>query len=270
MNTYFFRNMMGPSIRTSIKPHTTIYPPRVTIDFIDGMPIGEDRYGVPVDPSPFEGEVIQVGLQAVIVKDAPNSFKVCQKSLMSAIPALGEQVAITPYYRKQLDGQRVGSSFLKATQFMNGDHYDKGTAIIGDIKAYIPGAKVNNEYVMQLVNALQEHKLSDGQRHISHFLADIKARSFALFDPTDPLTGTEGAVINFNVNSPKFTGNVVVRYHYERYQFSVYFNGTFDKTFENIPFNGLAKVLEEQLDDVSLTQIKVEVIPATVTEAIGH
>lgn len=264
------RNEVHKAIKPLLAKHLTKAPRKVTILHIDGLPLGIGGSGCYIEPNPFRGKVIEITDLAVIIKDAANSFKVCKRSLMSQEPSIGDNVLITPYFRKQLDGQPVGETMLEDTQFINGDFIPKGQGRLFDEIAYLPGQNIVHEHTRILVNVLQQQLLSDGFRTITHLLADIKARSFALFDPTDPLTGTEGAVINFDVDSPKFKGNVVVRYHYERYQFSVYFNGTFDKTFENIPFNGLAKVLEEQLDDVSLTQIKVEVIPATVTEAIGH
>lgn len=261
-NTMYDRSEVDKAIKPLLTRHLTKKPRTVAIFHIDGLSYGVDDFGRYVEPNPFKGKVIEITDLAIIVKDGPNSFKVCKKSLMSQQPAKGDNVLITPYYRKQFDGQAVGETLLEDTHFMNGEFIPKGRGRLFDEIAYLPGKRVLHEHTKILVNALQRQMLSDGYRTITHLLADLKANRFLVLDPPVGIDyGFCTPRISFDVKSPKCKERIEIIYIHQSQKFEINFGSHKGKVIRDIAFNDLAKVLEEQLDDASIKTMYVQILP---------
>lgn len=253
-------------IRAEIKPllfsHMAKNARGIYIYFIDGIPVGKNAFGSSVDAKPFEGKVIEVTDEVVVVNPKRNTFNIVDKSLMTEIPNVGDKVEIIPYFRKEFNGQRMGEPVKEATQYMDGLFLNENSSILGEGIVRIPGPEVKNQQLKDLIEYLQRNTLSDGHRKITHLMADVGAKNFIVVDPVeeDGEIGEQLPSLKFSVNSTKFAGDVQIVYHYDSDTFSMGFYDSEVNIIENLYFDDLAPTMEEHLDNDLWQQITVKVI----------
>ncbi|QIQ22145.1 hypothetical protein [Zophobihabitans entericus] len=241
-------------------------PKAITINYIDGFALGKGIFGQSVDPSPFEGEVIIVEEQVVIVQAKKNEFYIIDQTFMSQVPEVGDKIAVNPYFRKMFNGQRINSKHTQLTQYMNGDCFEANSALLGGTISHIPGNKVNNPQLKYLVDYLENTKLSDGYRSVTHMLFDAKATNFIAVDPVSESDPTEPS-LQFTVDTAKFKGNVKIIAHendnnfFSPNQFTVYLTDhAGSEQMLETDDKSLYKLLDEMIDDGSWNTIAVNII----------
>lgn len=215
------------------------------------------------DPAAFEGKVVLITDEAIVVKVKANSFAVLDKSLVTAVPSMGNKVKVTPYYRRQFNGQPVGEPHIEDTQYMDGEFYAINSCCLTDRRTHIPGPKVTDPDMLELIGFLQDQQLPDKYRHITHLMVDAGVKEVTLHEH-DSSTDENRPHISFDAATSKFTGKIFIYYTpYPDCTFTVSF---FDyekqdiEVFEKMNAYELGLKLDEQLDGNSFKKINIDVI----------
>lgn len=225
---------------------------------IDDTTVGES---IVDDGIKLNGEVIGVTNHTIVISHKRNYFSIIEKTLAGQMPDIGDFIEIVPYVRNGFNGQPMRKLVKADTQFMDGLFLYMNSCLLGDDQVRIPGDKVHNPVLLNLICQLQETKLSDGFRKITNLFVDVGANNFRVVDPKDDEELSQGMPsIRFNVPGPKFKGDVEIIVDCATDTYSVNFYGDEVRKCDFVHFDELAKVLEDALDDGLWKQIKVNVI----------
>lgn len=220
--------------------------------------------GFQIDPLPFEGKVIALTDEAIVIKVKRTEFAVLDRHLVNVVPAEGSKVSITPYARRHFDGQRVGTPRENTEYLADGTPYVARTVILGDATTTLPVPAPRCPKLAQLIEQLEQLSAPDGFRRIAHLLVDAHARDFTLVDPERADIVSTPPAISFTVTTGKFSGQVTVSYDRvgDAYVIDLHHNDALDQHVENIYFDSLGEVLEQLIDDGRWRCIQVEVLSA--------
>lgn len=158
------------------------------------------------DPEPFVGEVIDYVPEFMFIKVAPLSFRAVYLPYATEVPKVGCKVKVTPYARRNFDGERT-DSYINSLK----SHRDMVLAKwYGYHEAHLPISRVVSPLLQSIIDGIQAMPAPDGFRTIAEMLVDANASQFAVNDPglnkdADFLPG-----IKFHVNTSKFTGELLI------------------------------------------------------------
>lgn len=216
------------------------------------------------DPQPFEGKVIALTDEAIVIKLKRTEFAVLDRHLVDVVPSEGSTVSITPYARHHFDGQRVGTPRENTEYLADGTPYVTRTVILGDATTRLPVPAPRCPELAQLIEQLEQLPAPDGFRRISHLLVDAQARDFTLVDPERDDIVTTPPAIRFTVTTGKFSGQVTISYDRcaDAYDIDLHHNDALHQRVESIYFDSLGDVLEQLIDDGHWRCIQVEVLSA--------
>lgn len=220
--------------------------------------------GFHIDPPPFEGKVIALIDDAIVIKVKRSEFAVLDRHLVNVVPDEGSTVSITPYARRHFDGQRVGTPRENTEYLADGTPYVTRTVILGDATTKLPVPAPRCLELAQLIEQLEQQPAPDGFRRITHLLVDAQARDFTLVDPERADIVSTPPSISFTVTTGKFSGQVTISYDRcaDTYGIDLHHNEALDQRVENIYFDSLGDVLEQLIDDGHWRGIQVEVLSA--------
>ncbi|KJS71938.1 MAG: GTPase [Gammaproteobacteria bacterium HGW-Gammaproteobacteria-9] len=227
----------------------------------DGTP-QKTMLGFAADPNPFQGKVIAVTDDTIVVKVKPTQFAVVDRYLVTAVPAEGSKVEVIPYARRHFDGQRVGTPREKTEYLADGRPYTVKSVILGDATAELPVPQARCPELAELIQQLQKLPAPDGHRHISHLLVDANARDFSLVDPKPHDIIATPPAIRFTVETGKFSGQVTVSYDRggDVYVVELHHGGESIERVDEVYFDDLGDTLERLIDDGSWRLIRVETL----------
>lgn len=230
----------------------------------------ESSLGFLVDPKPFEGRVIAITDEAIIIKTGRIDFAVVDRQLATLIPENGARVSIEPYARRRFDGLRADTPSEETHQAADGSSYTVKTLMLGSATAKLPIPTPRCEYLQSLIDLLEQAPAPDGYRRITHLMVDAGARDITWIDPEyDDLFRTPPA-INFTVSTSKFEGQVSVIYErgLDLYAVELHRNGELIHRVSEVYFDEVGELLEQLIDDGRWQQIKVQVI--SEHQAVNH
>lgn len=227
----------------------------------DGTP-QKTMLGFAADLSPFQGKVIAVTDDAIVVKVKPTQFAVVARDLATAVPAEGSKVEVVPYARRHFDGQRVGTPRERTEYLSDGTPYTVKSVILGDATAELPVPQARCPELAELIQQLEKLPAPDGHRRICHLLVDARARDFTLVDPEPKDIIATPPAISFTVETGKFSGRVTVSYDRggDVYVVELHRDGERGERVDEVYFDDLGDTLERLIDDGSWRFIRVETI----------
>lgn len=217
--------------------------------------------GLRVDPKPFEGKVIAVTGEAIVIKIARTQFAVVDCNLATVVPDEGAKVAITPYARRRFDGARIDTPEEETRYDDDGKPYTIRSVLLGGSTLKLPVPTTQCPELAALIEQLEQLPAPDNLRKLTHLLVDAGARDFETIDPTAADTITAPA-ISFTASSAKFQGRVSILYERGQGLYAVELR-QHDELVEranDVAFDSLGTVLESLIDDGEWRRIQVEVL----------
>ncbi|HGW5375666.1 TPA: GTPase [Pseudomonas aeruginosa] len=220
--------------------------------------------GFVIDPQPFDGRVIAVNDDVIVVKLKPSEFVVLDPSLVTTVPSEGAKVHVQPYARRRFDGLRADTPEVRTEITDDGIPFTVKTHILGSAPAKLPIPVPQCMELGQLIQQLEEMPAPDGFRRITHMLVDAGARDFTWIDPKPSKIIETPPAISFAVSTTKFEGRVTILYDRagDTYAVELRHDGELIDRRDEVYFDVLGEVLEQLIDDGCWRLINVTVIDA--------
>ena len=220
--------------------------------------------GVAIDPKPFDGKVVAVNDDAIVVKLKPSEFAVLDPSLVTTVPREGTKVHVQPYARRRFDGLRADTPEVITEKAADGTPYTITRTILGKAPAKLPVPQPQCMELGQLIEQMEEMPAPDGFRCITHMLVDAGARDFTWVDPTPSKIIETPPAISFTVSTAKFEGQVTILYDRagDTYVVELHRHDELVDRHDEVYFDMLGDVLERLIDDGRWRLIDVSVIDA--------
>jgi len=262
------RSLLESQLQTLVGP----YLPRNARGFnyrvVDGLP-QPSMLGIVFDPKPFDGKVVALTDEAIIVKTARTQFAVINRSLASVVPNEGAKVSVRPYARRRFDGLRADTPEERTKIDSDGTTHTVTTHILGAAPARLPVPKPQCPELADLIEQMENLPAPDGFRKITHLLVDANARDFSLVDPKPADIIRTPPAINFTVSTKKFEGQVSVLYDRgaDVYVVELHQNGELVERRDEVYFDDLGAVLADLIDDGTWRQIVVDVVDGKAARA---
>ena len=226
-------------------------------------------WGFAIDPQSFDGKVVAITDDAIVVKLKPSEFAVLDSKLVTTVPDEGAKVHVQPYARRRFDGLRADTPEERTEMTSDGVPYTVKTHILGSAPAKLPIPEPQCMELGQLIQQLEEMPAPDGFRRITHMLVDAGARDFTWVDPTPSKIIETPPAISFTVSTAKFEGRVMVLYDRggDTYMVELHRDGELVDRHDEVYFDMLGEVLERLVDDGRWRLIDVSVIDVSVIDA---
>lgn len=229
--------------------------------FYDGLP-NTNTLGFRIDPQAFTGKVVELTPEIILVKRARTTFAVVDRSLVSLTPAVGEQIEVAPYFRRDFNGERIDKPRLETHMGLNGETYTTKTTLLGGWETRLPLSAPKCPYLSALIEQLETLPAPDGFRAIVHMLVDANAADFTTVDPVDKNVVATPPEISFNVTTEKFQGRVAIIYDRcsDYYVIELRNDDIVIERLESIGFESLGDVLYSLIDDSTWRTIRITVL----------
>jgi hypothetical protein len=225
----------------------------------DGKP-KVSTLGLHIDPKPFEGKVIAITEEAIVVKTGRAAFAVLDRSLVTEVPPEGAKVQVEPYARRRFDGLRADTPEEDTAFTTDGTPYKVQRFVLGAAPAKLPIPAPRCPELQQLIEQMECLPAPDGYRRITHLLVDAGARDFTWVDPLPADIIETPPAIGFAVSTAKFQGRVSVLYErgLDLYAVELHRDGELIERADEVYFDSLGQTLERLIDDGTWRRIRVQ------------
>jgi len=205
-----------------------------------------EELGQQFDPLPFTGTVVRCAdgePYALLQWGHEALFCVIARELLDRPIDEGELVKLTPYARRDFQGQRIDqpASGLRAV-----------THVIGGRTIKLPVPPAQNHYLAVLIDQLESMDAPDGIRKLTHALVDASATAYALVDPHEDDRANDPA-FTFHVASKKFVGRLTISYSVGLDTYKIVFfsheEGAEAETLTDIYVDQMAEIIIDKIDD---------------------
>lgn len=247
---------MYPGIIQKAKDAIKKLNPEIDLDYCGVVPCENKTRltfeGVQADMPPFEGEVVFIDDNSIVIKEslAYEIYVIVAKALATQVPEVGSKVRVTPYFRRNFDGSRADGCLCD-----NGINSAYDCPYAFGKSTTLPFERPAGYYMGYLYDQLNQLKAPDNVRNIAQLLVDASARDFIVFDHDDDVEVP--ARIEFFVSTDKFTGKVSVLYEHITDLYLIFlWDG--DDVVASSRFT--SEALADLIDDGSWNKIQIEVI----------
>ncbi|MFP9230727.1 GTPase [Pectobacterium cacticida] len=259
MDRSLIKTLMPSLVAGHVPRNVRTYKYRV----YDGLP-QQSSLGFALDPNPFDGKVIAVNDDAIVVKLKPSEFAVLDPSLVTTVPREGTKVHVEPYARHRFDGLRADTPETVTEKTADGLPFTITRHILGSAPAKLPIPEPKCPELRDLIKQLEELPAPDRFRKITHMLVDARASDFTWVDPKPSMIIETPPAIRFTVSTTKFAGQVTILYDRagDTYVVELRRDGELVDRHDEVYFDMLGEVLERLIDDGRWRLISVSVIDA--------
>lgn len=218
--------------------------------------------GFHVDPKPFEGRIIAITDEAVVIKTGRVTFAVLNRSLVPDVPAEGDRVRVEPYARRRFDGLRADTPEVVTDYTAEGKPYTVTRHILGSAPAQLPIPEPNCRELQDLIHQLEQLPAPDGFRRIAHMLVDANATDFTWVDPRPENIIDAPPAISFSVSTDRFQGRITILYRrgLDLYAVEARSGEELIKRIGEVYFDELGETLAALFDDGSWKRIRVQTL----------
>jgi len=266
MDTQAIRAQMPTLVRGHVPSNVRTFK----FNIFDGQP-KVSTLGFHIDPKPFEGRVIAVTDEAIVVKTGRAEFAVLDRALVTEVPDEGAKVHVEPYARRRFDGQRADTPEEEQTEFTaDGKPYTVQRFVLGSAPAKLPIPEVRCPELQALIQQMEQLPAPDGFRRITHLLVDAGARDFTWVDPLPKDIIATPPAIGFTVATAKFQGRVTVLYErgLDLYAVELHRDGEPVERVDKVFFDALGETLQRLIDDGNWRRIRVQCL--SCRKAVRH
>ena len=254
------------AIRTELPSIVAAHVPKnqrkFTFRFYDGTP-AQNAFGMNVDLKPFEGKVIAVTEVAIVVKSGRAEFAVIDLALASLRPEIGVNVLVTPYFRRDFQGERLDKPQRREEEPVDGEpRLTEVVIVIGGQKLVLPLPQIQCQFVTDMKGQLETLLAPDGFRTLANLLADAKASDFEIIDPDDENLIATPPEISCAVQTEKFVGRVALVYEAAADLYRIELREGSNVLFSvgDVDFTSVGATLERLLDDGKWRQIQIQTL----------
>lgn len=232
----------------------------------DSQAVG--TFGHRIDPRPAEGLVVGCDEQWLLIKTGRVEFVAAHCSIFSPTTDmawyLGAKIALTPYARRQFNGERLDAPKVEARDY-GGVVYNVSVMTIGDSRTRFPFSNVKTPELKDLLEQMEVLCTPDGFRTTAQVLVDAGATNLRINDPglgadivADPVW------FSSDVATAKFSGTIVVEYDRPGDHFKVILRTgeTEIGTVEPVFFDSLAGTIVDLIDDGAWRWATITVLKA--------
>ncbi|WP_025807848.1 hypothetical protein [Pseudomonas chlororaphis] len=257
------RSLIDSSMPSLVVGHVPSNVRSIEYRVFDGEP-QPSAMGFHIDPEPFDGKVVAVTDDAIIVKNGRAEFAVLDRSLVTTIPDDGAKVHVQPYARRRFDGLRADTPEERTEHTADGTPFTVKTYILGAAPAKLPIPLPKCPELKDFIEQLEEMPAPDGFRRITHMLVDAGARDFTWVDPEPSKIIETPPAISFTVSTAKFEGRVTLLYDrgMDVYVVELHRDGELIERLGEVYFDSLGDVLHRLVDDGSWCLIHLSVLDA--------
>ncbi|RMX06806.1 GTPase [Pseudothauera nasutitermitis] len=222
----------------------------------------ESTLGFVIDPKPFDGKVVAMTDDAIVLKTSRAEFAVLDRDLVTVVPDEGAKVHVQPYARRRFDGLRADTPEERTEYTSDGKPYTIQTHILGSAPAKLPIPEPKCPELHDLIQQLEELPAPDRFRKITHMLVDAGAKDFSWVDPAPAKIIETPPAISFSVSTTKFEGRVTVLYDRagDVYVIELHQGNELIERIDEVYFDSLGEVLARRIDDGRWRQIQVTVL----------
>ncbi|MCE4369720.1 GTPase [Xanthomonas hortorum] len=219
-------------------------------------------FGMPVDPRPFQGTVIDKTDDALIIKTSRVAFAAVDREMATLDPEAGTKVDVVPYARRDFDGSRIDAAVEETHQTHEGHRYTVCTVAVGgrDVRLPLPASRCFQ--LADLIEQIEQMIAPDGLRKIVHLLVDAGATAFTCVDPEPEAIVDTPPEIAFDVDTAKFRGRVAIVYDraLDLYAVDLRRDDTVLKRVELVDFTTLGTTLADLIDDGHWRRIQISIV----------
>lgn len=244
---------------TLVRGHVPSNARTFKFNLFDGQP-KVSAMGCHIDPTPFEGKVIAITEEAIVVKTGRAEFAVLDRSLVTEVPEEGAKVRVEPYARRRFDGLRADTPEAETAFTADGRPYQVQRFVLGSAPAKLPIPQVRCPELQTLIEQMEQLPAPDGYRRITHLLVDAGARDVTWVDPLPKDIIATPPAISFAVATAKFQGRVTVLYErgLDLYAVQLDRDGERVERIDEVFFDSLGGTLERLIDDGTWRRIRVQ------------
>lgn len=257
------RSEIGDQLSKLVANHVPRNARSFKFRIYDGEPM-VSGLGFSVDPKPFDGAVIAVTQEAIVVKTGRIEFAVLDRKLVTEVPDEGALVHVEPYVRRRFDGQRADTPEVRTAYTADGDPYTITSQVLGAAPAKLPIPEPQCPELRELIQQLEQLPAPDGLRRITHLLVDAGAHDITWVDPTPSKIIETPPSITCSVSTAKFEGQLTVLYERgpDSYAIELRRAGELLERVDEVYFDVLGDALARRIDDGRWRQIRVSVVGA--------
>ena len=264
------RNSVKDHLSNIVSTHVPKNSKGYKVRFYDAEP-SVGMFGQKLDPKPFDGKVIALTEEAIFVKTGRIEFAVLDSTLASLVPVLGDQIAVTPYSRRDFNGDRLDKP-REESHVLNGVAYTTKTVILGGETTHLPVPAPTCPYLKDLIDQLENGPAPDRFRSMAHLLVDAAAKDFSVVDPEPSDVINTPPELSFEVATEKYRGRVAILYQRSLDFFEIQLRpeGSPVQRHENIDFSSLGSELESLIDDGQWRRINIVVTKAAPVPRVAR
>lgn len=224
--------------------------------------VGDNAFGIAIDPKPFEGKIVEYTEQFMLIKTGRKEFAVVDLTYVTDKPAIGSKVMVTPYARRHFNGKRIDEPKVEHETLPTGTVITKTHLLLGGETTKLPVPEVKCPELAEMINQLQELTAPDGLRKLAHVLVDAKATDFSVVDPLPSQIINTPPTVSFKVATQKFKGNVAIQYDriMDAYTIQLKQLNQLARRIDNIYFDELGQHLVDLIDDGNWQKIEIVIV----------
>lgn len=234
---------------------------RFKFHIFDGVP-QENSLGFRADPKPFDGQVIATTVDALFIKVSRADFAVVDRSLVTLVPEIGAKVSVTPYWRRDFNGERLDKLKQEMHTDVDGTRYSVTRIMLGGERLLLPLPALQCQYLCDMREQIETLRVSDGFRTLANLLVDSRASDFQIVDPSPTNILKSPPEISCAVQTNKFVGRFALIYDrpMDLYIIKLRDGPNVVCRKEDIDTFSLPEIIEDLIDDGQWRFIKIELV----------
>jgi hypothetical protein len=227
---------------------------------------GQQNYGsfigLPVDPQPVEGKVVEVSDEWLLVKTGRSDFFIADRELLSMVPQVGDTVLIEPWARRGFDGLRLDA--------MRDSGNGCKSFVIGETRSRFPGrSKLQCPHLIGMLDQLEALVMPepDGIRTIAQVLIDAGAWNHPVeyCDPTEADIVSSPPRVTVTLDAPHIQGgplklSVVYNRGMDTYSVETVLDNGQSNRYEHVTFDMLPEIIGDIASHPGWRTAKVTVL----------
>lgn len=232
---------------------------------IDSRPF-KTSLGYKLDPMPFQGQVVNYTETFMLVKIKPDVFRVVDLEVVNKRPAIGSEVLVMPYERRNFEGKRIDEPQVESISQITAEGKEVSIRRIKfgielPTLPFVEATDIEPE-IKDMLQRIQHRPAPDGFRTLTQVLVDLNAKDFSCFCLMPNAVNDSLPSLKFYVETTKFSGWITIFYSdfFKAYGIIHQKNGQSESKVWPLRLNSLCEKLVDLIDDESWKIIRLRPI----------